>query len=331
LLTLALAGCGAVSSSSASSAGTAGVQPGAVHTAPTAGYLWSSGDQTLRAIYGVPGATQLGPSLVPAGQYTLGAASPVSSAALVVDKAGNLSALALPSGTATALSSGLSAASVIRFAPAGQAAVVFAPGGSGLLMITGLPSAPVAHALAAPAGLLDAEVGDSLSVLAASTVAGGVAIELLRNGTASTLTTLAQAGAVAFVPGDNDAVIVDNPLKTVALWRSVSSTPTHATLSAPTIHNAVAVGASRDGRWALVSNSGDTNLIRVDLSGATAPVTSACLCQPSAAEALAGNAFFRVSTAAAAGQPTWTVDATALQPRVLFIPAPLSIPAAGAQ
>ncbi len=321
LLAISLLGCGTVSSSPATSGSSAGVQPGAVHTAPTAGYLWSASDQTLRTIYGVPGAAQLGTSLVQAGEYASAAASAVSAAALVIDKAGNLSALSLPSGTATALSSGLPAAVIIRFAPSGLAAVVFAPGRAGLLMITGLPSAPVAHTITAPGPLLDAEVGDSLSVLAASTTPNGVAVELLRNSSASTLTTLAQSGALTFVPGTDDAVIVDNSLETVTVWHSVSSSPTHQTVSAPAIRNAVAVGGSRDGRWALVSNSGDRNLVRVDLTGASAPVTIACLCQPSVVEALAGNAFFRVSSASAAGQPTWSVDAASLLPRLLFIPA----------
>ena len=318
----ALVGCGAVSPSTSGNSATPGVQPGAVKPAPSTGYLWSSSDQTLRAIVGVPGASRLGPSLVPAGVYATASASPLTSSALLVDKAGDLFALQLPSGTALGISTGLPATARIRFAPSGSAATVFTPGNQSLLEVTGLPTAPASVAVSVPAGLADAVLGDSGSLLVATHGSGGTAIAVVIKGNTSSLTTVGSFGGFAFLPGTDDAVIVDNSAKTIALWHSVSASPTHLVIPSSLINDAVAVGASRDGRWALIANGSDTRLVRVDLSGASPATAASCLCQPSTVDPLAGNALFRISDAnGAAPSPAWTADASAAQPRLLSIPA----------
>jgi hypothetical protein len=326
LAALSIAGCGASVGRSSVPGASSLAQPAVVETAPVAGYLWSNGDQTLRPILGIPGASQLGASLVPAGEYVAGAASPVTRAALLIDSSGSLNALQLPSGAPSILSTGYSGAAQVRFAPAGTAAVVFSPAAASLLVITGLPSAPVTRTLPASPALVDAAIGDTGTVLTAATTAAGVTIAVAPGGKA--LTTVSKFGGLAFVPGADSAVVVDNAAHSVRLWTAISAAPTQVAFPAPAIQDAVGAGISRDGRWAVVANGGDTNVVRVDLTGLAAPSASPCLCQPSGVDALAGNAVFRVSQPAASAAPAsaltpaWTVDASPAQPRLLFIPAP---------
>ena len=199
--------------------------------------------------------------------------------------------------------------------------MVFTPGGAGLQLVSGLTSAPSGRSWCrCQQGLVDAALGDSGSLLTAS----GTTITVTNGGHASTLTTVGKLGGLAFVPGTDDAVVVDNGAKTVTLWHAVSTGGAHVVLSAPAINGAVAVGVSRDGRWALVANGGDSNLVRVDLTGGSSPMAAPCLCQPTVVEPLAGAGLFRVSdpvVVASASSPAWTVDAGAPQPRLLFIPA----------
>jgi hypothetical protein len=69
----------------------------------------------------------------------------------------------------------------------------------------------------------------------------------------------------------------------------------------------------------LVSNSGDSSVVRIDLTGQIAPLRIACTCTPTSAVALFGNATFRITEPGTG--PLWAVEAAAATPRSFFIPA----------
>ena len=128
----ALAACGALAG-----CGTAVVLPGsgasgvssAVSNGPQLGYLWDAADQTLRPVLGIPGSSQFGQSVTPAGLYINGAGSARSGLALLQSANGSLSWMALPSGSAQIIAgASISGAAQIAFSPSGTDAIVFTPG-----------------------------------------------------------------------------------------------------------------------------------------------------------------------------------------------------------
>jgi hypothetical protein len=82
----------------------------------------------------------------------------------------------------------------------------------------------------------------------------------------------------------------------------------------------VAVAISGDGNWAFAADSAKQQIVRVDLSGSTAPLAIACACQPARLVALPGNLLFQISADQVA-QPAWLLDGHAPTPHTLFVPA----------
>jgi len=66
-------------------------QPSAVNDGPKLGYFWSATERSLRPILGVPGSSQVGQSIVPAGVYVSGTAA--ADTGLLLTTEGNLFAL----------------------------------------------------------------------------------------------------------------------------------------------------------------------------------------------------------------------------------------------
>jgi len=301
---------------SASSKPAPGVAGGAL-----LGYLWSSGDETLRPILGVSGSAQVGKSIVTSGIYVSGAASSASGVGLVEDQKGNLFSLELPLSKTTPVTTGLPAQAQIVFSPSGANAIVYAKGGSSVTLISALSTQPQTMALALPSGvkLLSAIVSDAGTVLAA-TQASPVGIDVLSAaGQLSPVTTVAQAGGMSFLPGVEDALVADGGKNTLSLLQNVSGSPAVQPLNVPGINLPVAVASSRDGRWAVVANGGNKNIVRIDLKNGAAPSIVSCSCQATQLSSLAGSASFRLNDLG--NGPLWTVDLSGSTPQLLFIPA----------
>jgi hypothetical protein len=297
----------------------------AVANGPQLGYLWDSGNQALRPVLGVPGSAQIGQAITPAGMYINGAGSPRSGVALLESANGSLSAMSLPSGAVQAVSgpnfSKLSGSAQIAFSPSGMDAIVYAPGAASLLLVTGLTGIPQSQMLAAPAGLLGAAVSDTAQVAAVysgGTGAGPLTVALL-SGSRSTLGALAGFGGVGFLPSGDDLLLADGATGVITLIRHSSTAPAAQTFTSTTIQTPVAIAASLDGRWAVVANSGDPSVVRLDLGGTTSPLRIACTCQPRQLTPFMGNAVFSLLPLTAT--PNWAVDASTVVPRTVFIPA----------
>jgi hypothetical protein len=280
--------------------------------------LWDAADQTLRPVLGIPGSSQLGQAVTTAGVYSNGAGSARSGIALLQSANGSLSWMALPDGSAQVIAgASFSGAAQIVFSPSGRSAVLFTPGATSLLMITGLGATAQAQTLTTPSAFLSAAVSDTAQVAAVSG-SGPLSVALL-TGNHSTLGSLAGFGGLSFLPGGDDLLLADSGSGVVTVIRHSSSAPSAQSFTSASIQAPVAVAASLDGRWAVVANGGDPSAVRLDLSGATAPLRIACACQPATLTPLMGNAVF--SLIPLTTSPNWVVDASAATPRTVFIPA----------
>jgi hypothetical protein len=122
-----------------------------------------------------------------------------------------------------------------------------------------------------------------------------------------------------FIPASDDLLVADKGANSATLLRSVSTSPFTQTLSATGMNQSVAIAGSRDKKWAVIANSGDSSLLRVDLTAGTAATRLVCDCKPSQLNMLAGNGMFRVN--ALGTGPVWTVDLSGTSPQLLFVPA----------
>jgi hypothetical protein len=166
-------------------------------------------------------------------------------------------------------------------------------------------------------------LADSGSILIALPAANGTAsIQLLAGGAGSLqpVSVLGRFGGMAFLPGVDTAIIADASANSVieASHLTGSLSLTNLASAADGISQPVAVGISADGHLAAVANAGSSSVIRLDLSGKSAPVRTVCQCSPTELEPLAGNFAFRLNEPGAG--TVWALDGNGALPRVIFIP-----------
>jgi hypothetical protein len=319
LILLLASGCGTtISHSTTTGSGGTSAGSSAVSTGAQLGLVWNSSDSTLRALYGVPGATQLGAALFPAGTYVSGSFSAQSQTALLIDPKGNLDRMTLPSLTPQIIAQQIPTGASIGFSPKGAYAVVYAAGSASLLTLSGLPQQPTLQTVSSPAALLGATMSDDGTLLLATSAGNGHAsiTSAAPGGARTTLATLQGYGGMAFLPGSQDFVLSDSVANTLALVHNGS--PTVLATHASGLNQPFAVAVSQDDRWAVAADHADANLLRIDLTGATPPSQSTCACSPNQLAALYGNAVFELKGPGAG--PGWMIEADDPIARVLFIP-----------
>jgi len=317
---LLVSGCGksSIDSGSISSGGTSTPAGTNVSTGAQMGLIWNTSDSTLRTLAGVPGATQIGAALFPAGTYSAGAFANQTQTALLIDPKGNLKVMTLPSQQPVALTGNAAPSSQIAFSPRGGYAVVFVPGSTSLLLVTGIPQSPAVATIASTTPIQGAAVSDAGTLLvAANGAATGVTVTATTaNGARSTLATLGGFGGMSFVPGSEDALIADSSANTLARYHNGTGTTLATGVNG--LNQPFAVAASQDDRWAVTADRAGSSLLRVDLTGATAPAQTSCTCSPTQLSALNGNAVFELVAPGTA--PGWMIQADSPTSRVLFIP-----------
>jgi hypothetical protein len=314
----ALCGCGSGVGLPASSIPPNTVTPTASTQGPQLGYFWNAADETLRPILGVPGSSQIGQSVVAAGTYIAAAAA--SSTAVLEEPDGSLDVMTLPSGQPVHVGGKVAVAGAqIRFSPGGKSAVVFAVGSGSVSLVTGLPSAPAAMAIAAPVAVQDATVSDAGVLAIAASSTAGVSIQIVSaSGAATAVGNAGALGGLSFASGD-DLLFADAAANTLTLVHNASTKPSPVLVpSAALLMTPAGLGVSQNGQWALVANSGEASAIRIDLTGQNAPLRIACNCTPALVAPLSGIGTFRI-TAPGAGA-LWAVDAGVSAPRSFFIP-----------
>ena len=319
-LMASLAGCGSgVAGSLATTTTTAPTTiPSAVKSGPQLGYIWSDKNRTLRPVLGIPGSSQLGESVVAAGLYLTAASSAVSNFAILQESDGVLDLMTLPSGDPVRLSATLAPNAQIRFAPSGDDAIAFVPGASSVTLFTTLGSNPKTQSVAFNSAVAEAAVSDTGTV--ASALSSGSIHAISLTGTANTAGSVATLGGLSFVGTTDNLLFADAASNSVTMVRNSTTAPAATVIpSASLLKSPQGVGATHDGHYAVLSNTGNASIVRVDLTSQTAPQSFTCSCQPALVAQLSGTGVFRVTSADSG--PAWMVDASASTPRVLFIPA----------
>ncbi len=316
-ISLALCGCGNTAKLPESAMPT----PSAVKSGPQLGYAWKSADQTLRPILGVPGSSQIGASVVAPTTFVAAESSSANSIALLIGSDQQVYLMSLPNGTPAKINLAASAGSKIRFSPSGTAALVYVPGSPTASVVTNLASGPQIRLASFGAPVNSIAVSDDGTAVAAVKASSGYALELITSANArQQLEALNGDGGLAFAGTGDDLLAADSASNTLSLIRSVSSSPSMSQIpTSNLLKTPIAVGASRNGRWAVVANSGESSVVQVDLTGAAGPQRIACPSQPTVVEPLAGNGVFRFTDIGP--EPAWIADLTAPNPSMFFIPA----------
>ncbi len=321
---LHLAGCGSTRMSTSSSMGGTPVAASSnAASGPLLGAWWDAGHKGLRTVYGVAGAAHQGVPSFSDGTYNGGAVCMRKDIALLTTPSGSLFSVALPEGEPVEiLDNGIPKASLI-FSPSCTTSLVYTPGGSAALLVQGLLSTPTATPVSLPAGNSAAAIADSGSILiAVSTANGGSSIQLLASGTSSfqPVSVLARFGGMAFLPGTDTALFADASANTVVEASHLTSniSLTQLAAAADGVSQPIAVAISADGKLAAVANNNGASVLRLDLSGTSAPIKTICHCSPTELVPLAGNFVFRLNEPGSG--TVWAFDGNGLLPRVTFIP-----------
>lgn len=317
----ALFGCGSGIGLPAGSTPPNTTTPAASTQGPQLGYFWNAADQTLRPILGVPGSSQIGLSVVPAGTYVTAAASAANAVAVLEEPDGSLDVMTPPSGQPVHLGGKVAVAGAqIRFSPSGKSAIVFSAGSGSISLLTGLPSAVSATVVPAPVAVQDAAVSDAGGIAIATSSAAGFSLQIVSaSGAATTVGSAGALGGMSFGSGD-DLLFADAAANTLTLVHNASTKPSPALLpSAALLMAPAGLGVSQNGQWALVANSGEASAVRIDLTGQNAPLRIACSCTPALVAPLSGMGTFRIT--GPGGGALWAIDAGVSAPRSFFIPA----------
>ena len=295
--------------------------PTAVSIGPQLGYAWRPDDKTLRPLLGVPGSSQVGASLTTPGEFVAGSASAASSIALLIGTDGQLYRMTVPNGSPAQVGTSAAAGAKIRFSPDGTAAVVYMPGAQSATVVTSLATTPSARVVGASAAILEAAPSDAGTVAALLQAGSGATVSVLTaSGAASSVLSLRGAGDLSFVGSGDTLLAADSAANTLTQIADVSTSPAAtAVATAGLLKSPVAVGAAHGGRWAVVANSGESSVVRIDLTGGTPPQRIPVAAQPTMVEPLSGTGVFRFTDVGSSA--AWMGDMAASTPSVLFIPA----------
>jgi hypothetical protein len=311
-----LAGCG---SGIKLAAGGSSSPVNAVSAGPQLGYAWNAQDQTLRPILGVAGSSLVGQSVVPASAYISAESSSPADLALLIGADQQVYRMALPSGTPAQIGVTAAAGARIRFSPSGTAALLYAPGSLTATILTSLASSTQIRQLSVSAPLLDLAVSDAGTAVALLQSSSGATVSLLGSGGAQPLLTIGAPGGLSFAGTSENLVVADAAANALTLIRSASSAPAPLQLATAGLLKApLAVGTSLNGQWVAVANSAESSVVRIDLTGVTAPLRVASPAQPTLVGQLSGNGVFRFNNLSP--DPVWIADVTAASPSMLFIP-----------
>jgi hypothetical protein len=275
-----------------------------------AGYVYDETGTTVRPIVGTPGAAVL------EGPVDLGfsiAAAWVSPRRdiLSVDAAGRIR---LARATATSLipvelPAGIRPPSAVVFSPQGTAAALWSQ--DILQVVSGLPGAPTLVFEARAAGLALAAVSDDgkTAVLLAS--AEDAPAWLVKEG--GNLAAPVHAVAAAFEPGGGRLLLACPNGDLLLVSEDGVSSPVAAGIR---ITGIVGAAFSADGKRAfLASRSGQVAAVTLE-TGETRE--AGCNCRPSGLTPIFTAPWFRLTSGSE--NPTWVLDGSGIEPRILFIP-----------
>ena len=280
----------------------------------------------LRPVFGVPGASTLGPAIAidaaiqviaiaPYQDYVLGLQG--DDRQLVISTLGASQPRLLATGIVSA-----------TLSPKGSSLLLLQQTGASAQVVSGLPSAAAVawtadlSALPAPPSSI-AISDDGTAVLAASPEGGNVSIFLVTAGGGPRIVaSVGQLAGLSFLPGTTDALLGDAQAGLVQLLRGLSDSAS-LTLVADSVAP-VDVASSHDGRRFYIASANPAGVIAVDRASGTQELI-ACACNPTALVRLGRSGVFRL-TESSAGL-FWLFDSAPTARRIVWVPpdAPLTL------
>jgi len=289
---------------------------------PVMGYVFDTANRGVRPIFGIPGASHVGPLLQLNLDLAVAEVSPAGDYALGVDRDGVLYRIGLRAGIGTAevVTGGLAGVDRIFVSPTGDAAVVYERSSrqaqvlrdlhvgaeiGGVVELANLPGVVTALAIA----------DDGRTVLAAaSTREGGAIYSAIPGSGAERVAPAGQVVSLAFVPGSTDALAVDALREETLRITSLGRAPAVTVIASASdgVRAPVAVAASADGLSAVVASTQTRSIAVVDFAGG-APRVLACNCEPHRVVPM-GSALRLTDDPA---QPIYLLEETG---KVMFVP-----------
>jgi WD40 repeat protein len=294
---------------------------------PTSGLVFDWTRHTLRPVLGIPGASTIGMAVDPGRDLASAWVSPRLDSAIAAAADGSLRYYRING--ASLLERQLEGVSgtlqTVVFSPSGTAAVFSTSGGA--YVITGLPDAPrmagtvdldSAPRRAAPSGRptlrrLSIAISDDGSYVL-SNRSGSVRV-LTIGGENRELTGNAANAVVAFAPGSQDAAVAGAGLG-VILFHDLARAGSSTVLAA-SVASADALAFSGDGRRLFLASGRERSVIAFDTQSGH-QTTLSCDFAPASLVRM-GNVF-RLNELNGRG-PLWLLDASASDPRIVFVPA----------
>jgi DNA-binding beta-propeller fold protein YncE len=299
---------------------------------PSAGFVFDTSSHVLRGIRGIPGASMIGDPVDFGFQPSWASVSPSLDSAVVADAQGALHLFLLNGGQpAEHPVDGIATAQHVVFSPSGTAAALY--GAGSVQMLKGLPGAPVVAGTlslgldsstqfaAASLGKTRRSTGEPLAVSddgAYLLLVSGGGLRILGVAGDNRKLTDATAGTLAaFAPGGHDAVVAD-PEAGLTLIHDAAGTAVRQPLAGTgsPIGLPEAIAFSSDGNRIFVASAAARNVSAFDAASG-ASTTLACDCTP--ASLVRMGTVFRLNEFSAG--PLWLLDATAADPRLVFVPA----------
>jgi DNA-binding beta-propeller fold protein YncE len=293
---------------------------------PQLGVVYDSTQSALRPILGIPGAATLGQPLV----GVLGLRKIAISQSLVLATQGEhnqvvVLSLAQTPVTPVAVPGAGRGPDELVLSAGGLAAVLYYQKERNLIQVlSGLPASPKVSAE------LYLSAGQSPSALAVSddgkTVLAGVGSKVLLVTGTGEVPVLSELGSIAAItsPTAGTAFIADGGHNQIYRVRGLGGNiETDVVAGAKQgISSPVAVAVSHDGSRAFVANSKSETISIIELAGQLSVTKIACGCAPTGLNPLYGGDVFRLTEPSS--RPIWVMDASASEPRVLFVPPALA-------
>lgn len=293
---------------------------------PRLGVVFDSAQNALRPILGIPGAATLGKPLE--GALDLRKTAISQSCVLATQGEHNqvvvLSLKQTPL-TPFAVPGADRGPDELVLSAGGQAALLYYKKERNLIQVlSGLPASPKVSAE------LYLSAGQSASALAVSddgktVLAGAGSKVFLVTGTGE-VPLLSELGSVAAItiPAAGTAFIADGGNNQIYRLRGLGGNMETDVVAGPKqgISSPAAVAVSRDGSRAFVANSKSETISIIELTGQISVTKIACRCAPTGLSQLSGGDVFRLTEPS--NHPIWVMDASARDPRVLFVPPDLA-------
>jgi dipeptidyl aminopeptidase/acylaminoacyl peptidase len=301
-------------------------QSGSSINGPSLGFVSNENGTKIWPLLGILGAAVPGQPLVLPESITNAAISPQHDYTVATSTATGqpvIIRLGIPDPVSLPVAGGRPNPSLIAISPTGSSVALYEKNSRVLQLVSGLPGSPqIAYELdisAAGDDVWDIAVSDDAAL--ALVLAGNESRTLwaIQGSGAMTPVSATRPSRIAFFARRPDALIADDATQEVFLLQGLDQVPVRMPgIVLPEGNSQFsAIAASTDGRSIYVAQQGSEDVSIVDLQTRETTAVS-CHCRPTVFFPLKGSSVFRLNGLSKG--PIMVLDASASNPRTLFIP-----------